>query len=188
MFWFWFAIVLSSVEACSISIGPQSLLTARSVAAIQTSKAFVWWRPSPMSSIWVDAMRCGDGWKRILVQGNGFWWLFASKQTFKTLWNLDFFKRDITEFDVFLFVFTPKVSVLHMVAFLAFCSFNEADMSRHFLMSGYPPSWKKWDLMKVRGPMILLVTMNFLPCVFLSFSTYLNIRQSLEFLLSKSHK
>lgn len=29
----------------------------------------------------------------------------------------------------------------------------EADMSRHFLMSGYPPSWKKWDLMKVWSPL-----------------------------------
>ena len=26
---------------------------------------------------------------------------------------------------------------------------GQADMSRHFLMSGYPASWKKWDLMKV---------------------------------------
>lgn len=30
---------------------------------------------------------------------------------------------------------------------------DEADMSRHFLMSGYPPSWKKWDLMKVWSPL-----------------------------------
>jgi len=29
---------------------------------------------------------------------------------------------------------------------------DEADMSRHFLMSGYPPGWKKWDLMKVWSP------------------------------------
>eukprot|EP00913_Durusdinium_trenchii_P003048 g2817.t1 len=28
-----------------------------------------------------------------------------------------------------------------------------ADMSRHFLMSGYPASWKKWDLMKVWSPL-----------------------------------
>ncbi|CAK9090697.1 unnamed protein product [Durusdinium trenchii] len=30
---------------------------------------------------------------------------------------------------------------------------DEADMSRHFLMSGYPASWKKWDLMKVWSPL-----------------------------------
>merc|ERR1719468_1276461 len=30
---------------------------------------------------------------------------------------------------------------------------DEADMSRHFLMSGYPPSWKKWDLMKEWSPL-----------------------------------
>lgn len=30
----------------------------------------------------------------------------------------------------------------------------EADMSRHFLMSGYPPSWKKWDLMKAPEMML----------------------------------
>mmetsp|Transcript_16781 Transcript_16781/g.36072 ORF Transcript_16781/g.36072 Transcript_16781/m.36072 type:complete len:621 (-) Transcript_16781:134-1996(-) len=30
---------------------------------------------------------------------------------------------------------------------------DEADMSRHFLMSGYPSSWKKWDLMKVWSPL-----------------------------------
>jgi len=30
---------------------------------------------------------------------------------------------------------------------------DEADMSRHFLMTGYPPSWKKWDLMKVWAPL-----------------------------------
>lgn len=30
---------------------------------------------------------------------------------------------------------------------------DEADMSRHFLMAGYPPSWKKWDLMKVWSPL-----------------------------------
>ncbi|CAJ1418633.1 unnamed protein product [Effrenium voratum] len=30
---------------------------------------------------------------------------------------------------------------------------DEADMSRHFMMSGYPPSWKKWDLMKVWSPL-----------------------------------
>merc|ERR1719384_2623757 len=30
---------------------------------------------------------------------------------------------------------------------------DEADMSRHFLMSGYPPSWKKWDLLKVWSPL-----------------------------------
>jgi len=30
---------------------------------------------------------------------------------------------------------------------------DEADMSRHFLMSGYPTSWKKWDLMKVWSPL-----------------------------------
>mmetsp|Transcript_24345 Transcript_24345/g.54236 ORF Transcript_24345/g.54236 Transcript_24345/m.54236 type:complete len:600 (+) Transcript_24345:129-1928(+) len=30
---------------------------------------------------------------------------------------------------------------------------DEADMSRHFLMSGYPPGWKKWDLMKVWSPL-----------------------------------
>lgn len=30
---------------------------------------------------------------------------------------------------------------------------DEADMSRHFLMSGYPPAWKKWDLMKVWSPL-----------------------------------
>jgi len=30
---------------------------------------------------------------------------------------------------------------------------DEADMSRHFLMAGYPASWKKWDLMKVWSPL-----------------------------------
>merc|ERR1719316_657513 len=30
---------------------------------------------------------------------------------------------------------------------------DEADMSRHFLMSGYPTVWKKWDLMKVWSPL-----------------------------------
>merc|ERR1712050_445680 len=30
---------------------------------------------------------------------------------------------------------------------------DEADMSRHFLMSGYPLAWKKWDLMKVWSPL-----------------------------------
>lgn len=30
---------------------------------------------------------------------------------------------------------------------------DEADMSRHFLMSGYPASWKKWDLMKAWSPL-----------------------------------
>lgn len=30
---------------------------------------------------------------------------------------------------------------------------DEADMSRHFLMSGYPVAWKKWDLMKVWSPL-----------------------------------
>mmetsp|Transcript_56890 Transcript_56890/g.99449 ORF Transcript_56890/g.99449 Transcript_56890/m.99449 type:complete len:140 (-) Transcript_56890:44-463(-) len=30
---------------------------------------------------------------------------------------------------------------------------DEADMSRHFLMSGYPAAWKKWDLMKVWSPL-----------------------------------
>ncbi|CAE8712505.1 unnamed protein product [Polarella glacialis] len=30
---------------------------------------------------------------------------------------------------------------------------DEADMSRHFLMTGYPPAWKKWDLMKVWSPL-----------------------------------
>ena len=51
---------------------------------------------------------------------------------------------------------------------------RQADMSRHFLMSGYPPSWKKWDLMKVlEGAIILLglscdagSTVNFVPCLF----------------------
>lgn len=30
---------------------------------------------------------------------------------------------------------------------------DEADMSRHFFMSCYPASWKKWDLMKVWSPL-----------------------------------
>jgi len=30
---------------------------------------------------------------------------------------------------------------------------DEADMSRHFLMTAYPPAWKKWDLMKVWSPL-----------------------------------
>lgn len=30
---------------------------------------------------------------------------------------------------------------------------DEADMSRHFLMTGYPAGWKKWDLMKVWSPL-----------------------------------
>eukprot|EP00929_Paragymnodinium_shiwhaense_P039261 TRINITY_DN20643_c0_g1_i1.p1 TRINITY_DN20643_c0_g1~~TRINITY_DN20643_c0_g1_i1.p1 ORF type:complete len:606 (+),score=151.26 TRINITY_DN20643_c0_g1_i1:238-2055(+) len=30
---------------------------------------------------------------------------------------------------------------------------DEADMSRHFLMTQYPASWKKWDLMKVWSPL-----------------------------------
>merc|ERR1712107_750809 len=28
-----------------------------------------------------------------------------------------------------------------------------ADMSRHFFMSSYPASWKKWDLMKIWSPL-----------------------------------
>mmetsp|Transcript_101237 Transcript_101237/g.287033 ORF Transcript_101237/g.287033 Transcript_101237/m.287033 type:complete len:599 (-) Transcript_101237:71-1867(-) len=30
---------------------------------------------------------------------------------------------------------------------------DEADMSRHFLMTGYPAAWKKWDLLKVWSPL-----------------------------------
>uniref|UniRef100_A0A7S1F3K8 Poly(A)-specific ribonuclease PARN n=1 Tax=Noctiluca scintillans TaxID=2966 RepID=A0A7S1F3K8_NOCSC len=30
---------------------------------------------------------------------------------------------------------------------------DEADMSRHFHMSGFPATWKKWDLMKVWSPL-----------------------------------
>jgi poly(A)-specific ribonuclease len=30
---------------------------------------------------------------------------------------------------------------------------DEADMSRHFLMTRYPAGWKKWDLMKVWSPL-----------------------------------
>eukprot|EP00438_Fugacium_kawagutii_P022096 Skav219840 [mRNA] locus=scaffold859:325701:336445:+ [translate_table: standard] len=38
---------------------------------------------------------------------------------------------------------------------------DEADMSRHFLMSGYPPSWKKWDLMKARSDRAALLEPSF---------------------------
>ncbi|CEM34441.1 unnamed protein product [Vitrella brassicaformis CCMP3155] len=35
---------------------------------------------------------------------------------------------------------------------------DEADMSRHFLMSGYPNNWGKWDIMKFFSPIFVHVT------------------------------
>ncbi|GIX63829.1 CAF1 family ribonuclease [Babesia caballi] len=35
---------------------------------------------------------------------------------------------------------------------------REGDMARYFLMSGYPTSWKKWDIMKVWSPLWVSVS------------------------------
>ncbi|ORM40846.1 Poly(A)-specific ribonuclease PARN [Babesia sp. Xinjiang] len=37
-------------------------------------------------------------------------------------------------------------------------SLRQSDMARYFLMSGYPNSWKKWDIMKVWSPLWVSVS------------------------------
>ncbi len=57
-------------------------------------------------------MRCGDGWNRFLVPDNDSGGSLHPKRDIQ-MYETWMFDRDIMEFDVFLCVFPPKVSVLH---------------------------------------------------------------------------